>query len=344
MDIQIINPINRPDWDKLIIKTPGYSFFHSSSWAKTLNDSYQYTPIYFTLFKDDRIVALIPCMDVSSVLTGHKGVSLPFSDYCEPVFGSLSEFNELFNHITDYGRKCKWKYLELRGAQKALNGTMSSEKYLHHSIDLTMKENFIFSNFRKGTKSAIHKAAREGVEVKILKTIESVNEFCKLNCITRKRHGLPPQPYRFFKNFFKHIISMNLGFVALASFQEKIIAGAVFALFGEKAMYKYAASDTNFQYLRANNLILWEAIQWLCKYEYKSLCLGRTELENDGLRRFKTGWNTTEDVIEYYRYDMEKDAFMEVSQMVGDFNTMLFRRMPVPLLKIIGSLLYRHIG
>jgi len=138
---------------------------------------------------------------------------------------------------------------------------------------------------------------REGVEINICKSLESMKTFYKLNCITRKRHGLPPQPYYFFKNIYDFIISRDLGIVVLASYKKRAIAGAVFFHFGEKVIIKYSGSDIAYQHLRPNNLVMWEGIKLYCKNGYKTFCLGRTELENEGLRRYKEGWGTEEITI-----------------------------------------------
>jgi hypothetical protein len=70
MTLQIINPITYPGWDDLLLSTPDCSFFHSSAWARVLAESYSYTPKYFTMMDDGRLVALIPVMEVNSFLTG----------------------------------------------------------------------------------------------------------------------------------------------------------------------------------------------------------------------------------------------------------------------------------
>lgn len=97
----------------------------------------------------------------------------------------------------------------------------------------------------------------------------------------------------------------------------KPIAGNVFFHFGKKALYKYGASDKNYQRLRANNLIMWEAIQWYCKNGYTHFCFGRTEPENDGLRQFKNGWGTREYDIRYYKYDLQRNEFIGESSGVA---------------------------
>ena len=45
--------------------------------------------------------------------------------------------------------------------------------------------------------------------VEILQSVEAVRIFYSLQCQTRKKHGLPPQPFKFFLNIHKHILSQK---------------------------------------------------------------------------------------------------------------------------------------
>jgi hypothetical protein len=89
---------------------------------------------------------------------------------------------------------------------------------------------------------------------------------------------------------------------------------------------------------------MWEAIRWYSENGYKILCFGRTEPGNQGLIQFKSGWGTTEQQVNYYRYDFKKEAFVSRTSRVTGFHNKIFRRMPAPLLKAIGSALYKHVG
>jgi hypothetical protein len=340
----IMNPIYWAGWDELLISAEDYSFFHSSAWARVLSESYLYTPTYFTLFDDDKLLALIPVMEVKSMLTGRRGVSLPFTDYCEPIIDKNIRFQDVINVVAQYGKKHSWKFLELRGGKAYLPNTLSSSHYLCHSLDLSQNEEKIFSSFRETTQRNIKKAISGGIEVKLLQSFESIKEFYRLNSMTRKHHGLPPQPFLFFKKIYDHILSKKLGVVILASYKKNNIAGGVYFHLGEKAVYKYGASDRRYQHLRANNLVMWEAIKWYCQNGYQSFCFGRTEPENHGLRQFKNGWGTKERMINYYKYDLMEDAFISDHQRVTILQENIFRKLPIPLLNIVGSLVYRHIG
>ncbi len=369
MNLQIIDPTTFPHWDDLLLSTPGYSFFHSSAWARVLKESYGYTPMYFASIKNDHFSALIPVMEVNSYITGKRGVSLPFTDYCEPVVDEDISFQDLFKQISDLGKRRGWKYLELRGGDKFFNpqsairnpqsegptlctlypSPCSYATYFGHTLDLTGGEEKILSGLRESTKRNIKKAQKGGVEVKIVSSLDGIKEFCRLNCLTRRKHGLPPQPYHFFRKVYEHIISRGLGYVSLASHNGQNIAGGVFFHFGDKTVYKYGASDMKFQDLRANNLSMWEGIRWFCNNGYKTFCFGRTEPENRGLQQFKAGWGTEEQSIQYFKYDLIQGTF--VSNMKnpesGTRSILLNRlaqRTPIPVLNLAGSLLYRHMG
>lgn len=344
LKLDIVDPLNHSGWDDSLTSISGYSFFHSSAWARVLHESYQYKPAYFTLRDNNNLLAMVPVMEINSFFTGRRGVSLPFTDYCEPIANGVSLFKETFDYICTYGRKRGWKFFELRGSGTFLGDTVPACYYLGHTLDLSQEENHIFSAFRDSTKRNIKKAISKGVEVKICNSLESIKEFYRLNCMTRKRHGLPPQPYRFFKKVYDHVIAKDLGLVVLASFRNHTIAGAVYFHFGGKVVFKYGASDNTYQDLRGNNLVMWEAIKWYCKKGYKSFCFGRTEPENLGLKQFKAGWGAQERIIKYYKYDLLKGTFIaNVRPLVASYDK-IFQKIPVPLLRLIGRIMYRHMG
>jgi hypothetical protein len=341
-DIEIINPVDYCGWDDLLASNPESTFFHTAAWAKVLSETYNYRPLYFTICDDNGLVALIPMMEVKSIFTGLRGVSLPFTDYCQAIITKRCQFQDMFDFVKEYGRKCNWKFIEIRGGDYPDETAVNF--FYGHRLKLTPNSEQIFSRFDDATKRNIRKAIREGVEVNIHRSMDAVKEFCRLHYITRKKHGLPPQPWSFFAKIYEHIISKNLGFIAIASYDKINIAGSVFFNFKEKSLYKFGASDFKYQHLRANNLVMWEAIKLCAQNGYQSFCFGRTEPANTGLRRFKCGWGTEEQIINYYKYDLQQNAFVTETPLVKNSHRRIFGSMPIPLLKIFGSLLYKHMG
>jgi CelD/BcsL family acetyltransferase involved in cellulose biosynthesis len=343
LQIQIINPIEYPAWDELLLTSDQSCFFHTSAWAKVLSESYGYQPLYFTAIEDNTLSGLIALMEIKSFLTGCRGVSLPFTDFCPPVAEDPQVFEKLLAKAIEHGRNANWKSIEFRGGENLFDGTLASASHLTHSLRLDRNDDNVFRNFKSSTRRNIRKSGREDVRVTIDHTRESIDEFYRLNCLTRKKHGLPPQPQRFFQKFFDHIISARQAFVALAKYAGQAVAGGVYLQYREQGIYKYGASDTRFQHLRPNNLVMWEAIKWFCCNGYTRFNFGRTEPGNEGLLQFKRGWGVSESVLAYFKYDIAADDF--VSEAEGPKTSYrCFKIMPTSLLKLTGNLLYRHVG
>ena len=343
MPLTIINPIEYPNWNDLLLTNKDASFFHTSNWAKVLSESYKYKPVYFTSIDNEKLLELIPFMEVNSFLTGKRGVSLPFSDFCRPLVSDKKDFKNLFKGIVQYAKNEKWKYLEIRSDKDIFSDeAIVAASYFIHNLDIEPDKNKLMSCFRSSTRRNIKKSIKEGVIVKLDYSAESLKAFYRLNCLTRKRHGIPTQPYYFFKKIYDHIISKKKGFIVTACYKDKYIAGAIYFNLGTKCIYKYGASDINYQKLRANNLVMWEAIKWSAQNGIKKFSFGRTDLEHKGLLQFKKGWGADVAKLEYYKYDVKRTFFIEDN--LNSKYSYLVRRIPLPLLKCIGSLLYRHVA
>jgi hypothetical protein len=341
--ITIVNPLEYPNWDELLLTNDQSTFFHTSAWARVLSESYNYKPLYFTSIDNGKISALIPVMEVNSFITGKRGVSLPFTDYCQPIVPDTNHSLSIIDEISRYGKKAGWRYIEIRGDSHLFKGKTPSVSYFGHTVDLTSDEKKMLGKFRSSTKRNIKKAIKEGVKVEVCHSLESVRKFYRLNCITRKRHGLPPQPYIFFKKVHEHIISKKKGVVVLASHLKKTIAGAVYFHFGRKALFKYGASNTGYLHLRPNNLVMWEAIKWYAQNGFRVFGFGRTESENEGLLQFKRGWGVKEEPINYFKYDLTKNIFIK-DRPTSKMSYRICKMLPLPLLNLTGSLLYKHVG
>jgi hypothetical protein len=341
--ITFLDPTEIQDWDDRINEIPGASFFHGSAWAKVLKQAYGYRPMYFA--KEEGCPrAVLALMEVKSLLTGRRAVSLPFTDYCEPLVPHVEVSKVMLDAVVREGRKQGWRYVELRGGSDYLGEGAASAWFYRHTLNLTTGAEKLFKNLRDSTRRNIKKAEKEGVEVRFENTPEALREFYRLNCLTRREHGLPPQPWKFFGHLQREIMGRGMGTVALASFEGRVIAANVYLHANGEAIYKYGASDKAHQNLRANNVVMWEAIKLYAGREFKSLCFGRTEPENEGLRQFKTGWGADESILNYYRYDLAANAFVQGPKAVSARANHVFSRLPVPALKAIGGLLYRHMG
>lgn len=337
-----VNPAEHPGWDALVMAQSRYSFFHGSAWAKTLQSAYGFTPVYFTDHAADGSLSILPLMEVNSWMTGRRGIALPFTDDCEPLFSDADSIRRLIQTALEFGKRRGWKSVEWRGGRELFDEAPASLTFYGHSVDLEADEDRMFARLESPVRRAIRKAEKNGVTVTVSQSLEAMKVFYLLQCKTRRKHGLPPQPFAFFKKVFEHVLSRNLGMIALASCRQHPVAASVYFQLGARAVYKYGASDEAFQHLRGANVVMWEAIKWHARKGAKTLHLGRTSVGNEGLRRFKLGWSAKENKIEYIKYDLRKDRYVTETDGATGWYNRVFKMLPPAPSRLIGEVLYRH--
>ena len=343
-----IDPLRYTGWDDVLAEHPGRSFFHGSAWARVLHETYGHHPFYLCRFVSGRIEELLPIMEVASPLTGLRGVSLPFSDLCPALVDLSGEGSEagdrLLNLAVECGGTRGWRYFECRAPGCAWPGATPSLAFYGHVVDLRPGPARLFEGLDSAFRRAIRKGGRSALRVEFEATTEAVRIFYGLHGQTRRRHGLPPQPWRFFDQIARRVVEAGHGVVGLAYADDRPVAAAVFFHAGEGVFYKYGASDYACQALRPNNVLMWEAMQRFASLGFSRLHLGRTSLHEAGLRRFKLGFGAQEEHLEYFRVDVRTRRFLtDKDQTTGWFNQ-VFRRLPLRVLRLAGTLLYPHLS
>ncbi len=341
--IELVNPEAEVHWDELITRFPQGSCFHQLHWQRALTKAYGFEAIALLERSRGDVTGILPLMEVRSAFTGSRGISLPFTDYC-PCLGNAVTSTALFNAAVAYGLKRKWRYLEMRGGNMLATGLRSSVDFYNHVVCLGTNRDQLFSNIESGHRRAIRKAQISGLTVEWSNSETAVREFYGLLAMTRQRHGVPPQPWKFFVALHRQLLSHGRGSVVLVALRGKPVSGAIFLHSEQDVIYKFGASNHSFQHLRANNLAMWSALERFGAKGFKTLDLGRTSLRNEGLRRFKLGWGANETQISYYRYDLRARHFTISRDESTGWHTRMFNFVPRPLARIIGSVLYKHIA
>lgn len=330
------------EWNRLVAGAGSGSFFHGSGWMEVLRDSYGFRAVGLVFRRGESVVGLVPLVEVLSAFTGRRGVSLPFADECPPLVPDGTPAANLLGPLVEFTRQQGWDYVEVRGVGDSLRPDVASVGFYGHRIELPSDPAVLWDRLKSPVRTGVRKAEAEGVGTEISTSIEALREFHHLYRLTRQRHGLPPQPFSFFAAIHDRVISRGAGRIVLARGAGRCLAGAVFLEHGGRALFKYGAFDARYQHLRANNLLFWTAFRHYIGKGFSFIDLGRTSLDNSGLRRFKQGWASEEYSLQYAKYDLRKDAFVKEADMTAGWYNWAFRLAPRWLSAIAGKVLYKH--
>jgi serine/alanine adding enzyme len=337
----------RLQWDQFIEAQKDGTPFHLSSWLLTIRQTYPFKPLLYVL-KDSsgNISSVLPLFRIKSIVTGTRIVSVPFSDYCHPLAATEEDLVRLITQLLDsMGRNIK--YVEIRGFVSEKAKFVCNNYYKRHFITLPPEPVEMRKKINKRTiQYSIRKAEKAEVTIVEDNSEKGIEEFYRLNLLTRKKHGVPPQPKRFFINMIHNMVSHCTTSILLAKWDSKAIAAGVFFKFLKTVYYKYNVSDPDYLSTKApNHLLTWKAIETACKEGYRYFDFGRTAPDNEGLMRYKEMWGAEAVDLPYSYYPEARGiGTKEEKGLLYNAITRTWRSMPDAITTRLGPLIYPHLG
>jgi CelD/BcsL family acetyltransferase involved in cellulose biosynthesis len=327
------------------------SFYYSREWLDLISKHYGYAVIPLTTVNAaGEITGFLPVCSMWSPIRGRRLVALPFSDYCPPVASGESSAHELVDQAIALARQEKARYLELRaGVYPALGkrtDLVEGNLYVRWLTPLALDSTVVWSKLKPPVQRQIKKARKLGVRVRTANSAEDMARYYRLHLQTRcRKHGMPAQSLQFFLALWDTFAPGEVLKLLLAEYQGSVIAGVILIAFGPSVRYAYGASDPRSLHLAPNNLLLWEAIEWGCASRFRTLDLGRTACDNQGLMAFKSGWGAVREPLPYYYYP-RRAGLAATSEQSWKYRlfTGCWKRLPLTVAEPLGGMLYKYLG
>jgi lipid II:glycine glycyltransferase (peptidoglycan interpeptide bridge formation enzyme) len=333
--------------DQYVDDHAGGSPFHLASWMNVLIDTYSFRPhCIISRNNAGKIQGLLPFVWQRGICGGRKLCALPFSDFCGPLADAEEATAEIAEQL-DILKGLFKGGVEVRNAVDKKSDYISRTYFRHHFIPLPHEMRDAIRTFNKrSVQYSIRKAEKAGVVVREENNEEGIRQFERLNSLTRRKHGMPPQPHRLFVAIYNRMVANGRGHVLLGFYKDTAIAGVLLLRTKGTVVYKYSASDPKILTLLApNHLITWRAIELSRKLGAKVFDFGRTELNNAGLLRFKEMWSTKQEDLPYSYYPAPSGALhIYQNSRLTDFGKNIWRLLPIPIASRIGGLIYKYLS
>lgn len=336
-----IQPLLDQRWPELVARHPASSVFHTGAWLRALQMTYGFAPLAVTTSAPGGVLAnvLLFC-SVQSWIRGHRLVSLPYSDHCDPLLDDdcLEGLVHWAKSRCDEGQ---YRHVEFRPRQAPPHdGLFPSRRFSFHVLDISRAENDLFVSLdRKCIQNRIRHASEQALVYEHGRSESLLRQWYGLVLLTRSRYALPPQPIAWFRNLL--MCFGEQGAVHILSQNDRPIAGIVTLLHKQTTVCKYAASDQRFSKTGAMPLLFWKVILKAKSNGCRELDFGRSDLENEGLAKFKDHWGAARSELVYWQYPEAQRTAGRHPWRVRIAKS-AFSHMPLPILQASGRLLYKH--
>jgi len=340
-----INPETDPRWSLLAESHPNASIFHTPQWLEALRLTYGYSAVAFTTCPPGHpLTNGVALCRLSSWLTGSRLVSIPFSDHCDPLVENPEDVTRLISAARKHaGRKVKHIQIRPRRSDLLSEDTFSvDQQHYLHILDLRPSLDEIHTGFHKdGVQRKIRRADREGVTLESGRSESILQDFYQLLLLTRRRHKLPPQPLAWFRNLIHCLKSRATIYVARIN--GRPIASILTLNHQKTLVYKYGCSDARFHNLGAMPRLFWQAIQQAKSEQLHEFDLGRSDLNNEGLIRFKDHFGATRTTLNYWRLSETREKRPR-TELLSWIARNFLSQLPDTFVRLAGRVFYRHVG
>ena len=346
MSTALIDPLQDSGWQEFVARHPRASAFHTRKWLLALRNTYGHKPVAIVERSSTGNLqnAIVLCT-VDSWITGRRLVSVPFADHCDPLVENSTDLESLLAALEETCRLEEYKYAEMRPLSSKLSepvskcGFVQTSSYGHHSIDLVPEINELYADLHAScVQRKIRRAESMGLDYRTGRDEETLRHFYRLLMATRRRHGVITQPFRWFQQLaesFANDLTIHLAFSGGVA-----VAGIVTIRHADTLLYKYGASDENYHHLGGMPFLFWKAILYGKSLRLKELDLGRTDVSNPGLMKFKERLGGRLRNLAYYRSN--PGAVSKNVNRCGEVVMRVCTQLPDSLYCAAGEILYKH--
>jgi CelD/BcsL family acetyltransferase involved in cellulose biosynthesis len=337
--------LDSPAWGAFVERMPDAMPFHHPAWASTIARAYGFDGFALALrgssTGEGDYVAGAPVIELRSPLTRRRRwSSLPFTDTC-PALTEPGDAVRFAMAVDEHRIGEGVVEVEISGALPGIPAVTSVQR-VQHVLSLDPDPDVVARGYRSSVRRNIRSARASDLRLRRATTeVDMADVFYRLQVMTRRRLGLPPQPRRFFRAIWRGIVATGLGHLTIVEASRIPVAAAIFLRWNGTTIYKYGASDPSAWHLRPNNLLFANEIESACSAGCATFHFGRTDVDDEGLRRFKLGWGAEEKPLRSTWFGARPHAERSGPP---EFLRAVVRRSPPFVVRTVGEALYRYVA
>jgi len=332
---------DRRSWEEFVFACPAATFFHRIGWREIYEEVFRHRTRYLLAERSERIVGVLPLVQMKSLLFGHSLVSLPFA-----VYGGVAAVDEeathsLHVHAVALGRELGVEHLELR------NLVSAGPAWAHQDLHVTFRKPLLVEV--EANLAAIPRKqramVRKGIQRQLRGEIDlRVDRFFELYADNMHRHGTPPYSKRYFETL-QRVFGDDCELLTVLSPQGQAVSGVLSFYFRGEVLPYYAGDRVEARELAANDFKYWDLMRRACERGLSTFDFGRSKRDT-GSFDFKENWGFEPTPL-HYEYQLFKRQTVPQNNPANPKYRRaieLWRRLPRGVVNAVGPLLSRNLG
>ncbi len=343
--VRVTGPAHDADWDAYVGAHPRGLLYHTAAWRDFIADLFGHRPAYLAAERNGAIAGVLPLFHVRVPLIGSKLISLPYDIGAGgPMADDVGVERTLAEAALSLAKELRVDFLELRGPAAAaplLPHMSTAEPVMLSEMDLSAGEDAVLGAIAPDHLKSVRKAERRGIRVRATSDPADYDAFYRVYLECFRAFGTPPYARRYFMEVQRRFAADGRARLLVAELDGAVVGGLLMFCLENRWISKFAAVHESAVPLRAYAALYHDAIRLALRERVTRLSWGTSSHDQTGLIDFKERWGSTSSRPLFCRHTLRGEPTDVASYFAESRARRMWRRLPLPLTRVLGPPLNR---
>lgn len=357
IEITRVTEADSKKWDSYVAAYNQATPYHLSKWQAVVEDSYGHQSYFLMAKSGPDVVGVLPLVHMKHRLSGNSMISMPFLDMAGVLADTFEVASGLILEAYNLMHEVNASSLQLRQGGRftfrdevaakegnSLSRCRASGDRVRMIRKLPGSSDALMNEFNAKLRNQIRKPIREGLEVKCGGG-EYLEDFYSVFAVNMRDLGSPVHSKEFLQNVLKKFPEQTRVFVVYKGTMP--LAASIVCLFGDTVYNPWSSSLRRYRYLCPNMLLYWSMLEYACEQGFSTFDFGRS-INGEGAHRFKKQWGARPMRLCWYNFSNLGTDRPCVPASIHDYKInaaiQLWKKIPVPVSRMIGPVIRKNIG
>lgn len=327
-------------WDAFVENCPEATFFHKAGWKEVIERCFGHKTYYLYACKDGAIQGVLPLGYVRSLLFGNALISAPFCVYGGIAANSEAIRNSLDRAASGLARDLDVDYLEMRNLRKCHENRPHKELYVTFRKELDSDPDNNLKSIPRKQRAMVRKGIQAGLTAVI---DNNVDRFYEAYAESVRNLGTPVFAKKYF-SILKEVFADSCE-IQMVENKGRAIGGVMSFYFRDEVLPYYGGGTAEARDLKGNDFMYWAVMRRAAEKGIRVFDYGRSK-EGTGSYRFKKHWGFEPQPLFYEVELVKSETLPDVNPLNPKYQMFiaLWKRLPIPVTKIIGPWISKNLG
>ncbi|HET6724708.1 MAG TPA: FemAB family XrtA/PEP-CTERM system-associated protein [Gammaproteobacteria bacterium] len=327
-------------WDDFVRGLPSATFFHLSGWRNVVGRAFGHASHYLYAERDGAMGGVLPLFHINSRLFTNALVSTPFCSYGGVAAADAEVAGALTNAAEALARDLDVDYLEMRNLNAGARGWPDKDLYVTFRTQIDGNPDVNFKALSGKRRNMVRRARRNGLTTDISGEIDG--HYAVYAEMVRNL-GTPVYSRRYFR-----LLKDEFGGdceVLRVMHNDSVVSSMMSFFFRDEMLVYYGGGTRRARDLAANDYLYWSLIERAAERGARTVDFGRSK-RGSGSYRFKELWGWEPRQLHYEYRLLKTESVPNLSPTNPKYRPLItaWKRLPVPLTRLIGPPLARNLG